>query len=240
MCMRRDFLLFLAVATAAAMPAMAQTPSAVGPGGSEAHRAAPIPDFSRVWNHPAFPWFEPPASGPGPITNLSRWAEQRPAGLAGSAALPASKVGISNYDQLVGDYKSPILQPWAAEVVKKKGELSLAGITYPNPFNQCWPSPVPFLFKHMAMEMLQRPDKIVMLFNEDHEVRHVRLNQSHPAKVKPSYHGDAVGHYEGDTLVIDTVGIKTDRPYAMIDLFGTPYTKALHMVERFGCAVTTT
>src|SRR5258706_2465309 len=108
---QRNFLLFEAMATAAAMPAMAQTPAAVGPAGSEAHRAAPIPDFSRVWNHPAFPWFEPPVSGPGPITNLSRWPEQRPQSEGGSAALPASKVGVSNYDQLVGDYKSPILQP---------------------------------------------------------------------------------------------------------------------------------
>src|SRR5262249_58587198 len=84
-----------------------------------------------------------------------------------------------------------------------------------------------------AMQILQLPEKIVQLFNEDHEVRIVRLNEPHPAKVTPSWHGDAVGHYEGDTLVIDTVGIKTDRPYAMIDLFGTPYTEKLHLLERY-------
>ena len=89
------------------------------------------------------------------------------------------------------------------------------------------------LFKHMAMEMVQLPDQIVMLFNEDHEVRRVKLNQPHPAHVTPSWHGDAVGHYEGDTLVIDTVGVKVDRPFAMIDLFGTPYTDKLHVVERY-------
>src|SRR6266513_1347679 len=104
MSMQRNFLLLVAVATVAAMPAMAQTASAVRPAGSETERAASIPDFSGVWTHPAFPWFEPPASGPGPITNLSRWAEQRPGDLAGSAALPPSTVGVSNYDQLVGDY----------------------------------------------------------------------------------------------------------------------------------------
>jgi hypothetical protein len=109
----------------------------------------------------------------------------------------------------------------------------LAGVTFPSPSNQCWPEPVPFLFKHMAMEMLQLPDRIVMLFSEDHEVRVVRLNQPHPAKVTPSWHGDAVGRYEGDTLVIDTVGTKADRPFAMIDLFGTPYTEKLHVVERY-------
>jgi hypothetical protein len=71
----------------------------------------------------------------------------------------------------------------------------------------------------------------VMLFNEDHEFRYVRMNQPHPAQVTPSWHGDAVGRYEGDTLVIDTVGIKSDGPYAMVDLFGTPYTEKLHVVE---------
>src|SRR6266851_10330080 len=193
MCMRRDFLLFLAVATAAAMPAMAQTPSAAGLAGSEAHRAAPIPDFSRVWNHPTFPWFEPPTSGPGPITNLSRWPEQRPQTEGGSAALPASKVGISNYDQLVGDYKNPILQPWAAAVVKRFGEMSLAGITFPNPSNQCQPHPLPFIYKQFTVQMIQQPDRIMMLYSGDHEVRRVRLNQPHPSPLKPSWYGDSVG-----------------------------------------------
>jgi hypothetical protein len=141
--------------------------------------------------------------------------------------------GTSDYAQLVGDYTNPILQPWAAEVVKKKGEISLSGEDFPSPANQCWPEPPPFLFKHMAMQMLQRRDSIVMIFNEDHEVRQVRMNQPHPAKVTPSWHGDAVGHYEGDVLVIDTVGIKADRKFAMIDLFGTPYTDKLHVVERY-------
>src|SRR6516164_1312162 len=121
--MRRTLLLFAALMGVAAVPAAGQ-------------RAAPaIPDLSGVWMHPAFPWFEPPASGPGPITNLSRWSQQIPAGLTGSAALPPSKAGISDYDQPVGDYKNPILKPWAADVVKAFGEMSLAGITYGNPAN---------------------------------------------------------------------------------------------------------
>src|SRR5215469_1104167 len=227
--MQRDFLLFVILAAAAASPAAAQT---VTPAGAAEHGAVSIPDFSRVWNHPAFPWFEPPASGPGPITNLSRWAEQRPSGLAGSAALPASKVGISDYDRLVGDYKSPILQPWAAAVVKKFGEISLAGITYPNPSNQCWPFGMPFIYKQFLMEMIQQPDQIPMLYGGDHELRRVRLNGAHPSQLMPSWYGDSVGHYEGDTLVIDTVGIKTG-PYTMVDQFGTPHTQALHVIERY-------
>src|SRR6266566_4515664 len=230
MCMRRDFLLFVAVAMAAAMPAMAQTPSAGGPPASETHGAASIPDFSRVWNHPAFPWFEPPASGPGPVKNRSRWP-QMPQTLGGSVARPPTKEGVSNYDQLVGDYTNPILQPWAAEVVKKFGEMSLAGITYGNPSNQCWPEPPPFIYKQALVLILQQPDTITMVYSGNMDVRRVRMNQPH--KDTPALYGDSVGHYEGDTLVVDTIGVRTDRKYAMIDLFGTPYTKALHMVERY-------
>jgi len=208
----------LATLAAAADSAAGQSATpAAGPPEMVKQSPAAVPDMSGVWRHGSLPWMVPPASGPGPVTNRSRREDN----------------GTSNYGQLVGDFTNPILQPWAAEVVKKKGELSLAGVTYPSPSNLCWPDPVPFLFKHMAMEMLQLPDRIVMLFSEDHEVRAVRLNQPHPARVTPSWHGDAVGHYEGDTLVVDTVGIKTERPFGMIDLFGTPYTDKLHVVERY-------
>jgi hypothetical protein len=57
------------------------------------------------------------------------------------------------------------------------------------------------------------------------------MNEPHPAQVTPSWYGDSVGHYEGGTLVIDTVGIKVG-PFAMIDMYGTPYTQALHVIER--------
>jgi hypothetical protein len=50
--------------------------------------------------------------------------------------------------------------------------------------------------------------------------------------VTPSWYGDSVGHYEADTLVIDTVGVKSG-PFAMVDWYGTPYTQALHVVERY-------
>jgi len=62
------------------------------------------------------------------------------------------------------------------------------------------------------------------------DVRRVHLNQRHQEPLTPALHGDSAGHYEGDTLVIDTVAVRSDRPYAMIDLLGTPYTKSLHVV----------
>jgi hypothetical protein len=148
-------------------------------------------------------------------------------------ALPPTKEGVSNYDQLVGDYTNPILQPWAAEVVKKFGEMSRAGITYPNPSNQCWPEPMPFIYKQFLVMLIQKPDEVLFYYNGNGDIRHVRLNEPHRTPLTPSWYGDSVGHYEGDTLVIDTIGQKTDRKYAMIDLFGTPYTKSLHIVERY-------
>src|SRR5712675_2743872 len=189
MSMQRNFFLIVAMATVAAMPAMAQTNPAAGPAASQTQGAASIPNFSRVWTHPSFPWFEPPVSGPGPVTNLSRWNGQGPAGPGGSLALPAGKVGISNYDQLVGDYNNPILQPWAKEVVKRFGEMSLAGITFPNPSNQCQPHPLPFIYKQFTVQMIQQADRITMLYSGDHEVRRVRLNQPHPSALKPSWYG---------------------------------------------------
>jgi len=113
---------------AAAVLALEQRTLAAGLADKEPQSAASVPNLSGVWRRGGLPWYEPPALGPGPVTNTSR------------------RNGVSNYDQLVGDYTNPILQPWAAEVVKKHGEISLKGITYPNPANQCWPEPVPFIF----------------------------------------------------------------------------------------------
>jgi hypothetical protein len=215
---RRNFLLWVASAAAVAAPALGQTVApAGGPAGSGTQSAASIPDFSGVWVHPFWPGFDPPLSGPGPVVNRSRLRN-----------------GAGNSNQLVGDYTNPILKPQAAEVVKKRGEISLAGVTYPTPANQCWPQPVPYIFWTIGVQLLQQPDKITILYsNPNHEFRRVRLNQPHPAQVPPSWYGDSVGHYEGDTLVIDTVGIKSTRPYAMVDIYGTPYTERLHVVERY-------
>jgi hypothetical protein len=207
---RWDYLMLTILAAATAMPAWGQTAApAAGPAG------ASIPDFSGVWWHPSLPGFEPLASGPTSLTNRSR------------------RNGVSNYDQLVGDYANPILKPQAAEIVKNFGELSINGITFPSPANQCWPEPVPYIYKNFAMLIFQQPDRITIIYDQDHEVRHVRLNEPHPAEVTSSWYGDSVARYEGDTLVIDTVGTKANRPFAMIDLYGTPYTEKLHVVERY-------
>jgi len=75
-------------------------------------------------------------------------------------------------------------------------------------------------------------DKVTLLYLQDHEFRQVRLNRPHPAHVTPSWYGDSVGHYEGNALVIDTVGMKVG-PFSMVDMYGTPFSPAIHVVERY-------
>ena len=208
---RPDFHLLVVLASAAiAMPAWGQT---AGPTSSGTQSAVSSPDFSGVWAKP-YVGVESPRSGPGPVTNRSR------------------RNGARNIYQYVGDYTNPVLKPEAAEIVQKHGEISLTGEDYPTPRNQCWPQGVPGIFPDTEMQMLQQPDKITILYDEDHEIRHIRMNQPHPIPVTPSWYGDSVGHYEGDTLVIDTVGIRIG-PFGMLDFYGTPYTAALHVVERY-------
>jgi len=201
----RGLLVLLALSAVLAAPVTGNTQS-----------AASIPDFSGMWVHPYFPGIEPPPSGPGPVYNRSRRAN-----------------GAGNNGQFVGDYTNPILKPDAATMVKKRGDIALSGVTSPTPSNRCWPSGVPYIFFQPGMEMLRKPNEIVFIYLRNHEFRHVRLNEPHPARVVPSWYGDSVGHYEGDTLVIDTVGVKADRPFAMVDMYGTPFSSALHVVERY-------
>jgi len=224
------FLLSLTLAATVAATAFAQqVVPATGSTNRGTQSTASIPDFSGIWSHPSFPGFEPPASEPGPVRNKSRRPQVN---FDGRVLPPGNNVLVSNPAQLVGDYTNPILKPHAAEAVKKKGEMELNGIVGPTPTIQCWPEPVPYIFNGVAMQMLQQPDKITFLYPNDHQVRRVRMNVPHAAKLTPSWYGDSVGRYEGDTLVIDTVGVKIG-PFAMVDFYGTPYSEALHVVERY-------
>ena len=200
--MTRGWIFGVAAAAALSSSAFAQE-------GSQA--AAAVPDLSGAWGNPYLYGIEPPLSGPGPVVNTSR--RRQTVDIDGRRLPPASAPLVSSAVRLVGDYTNPILKPGAADVVKKHAEMSLAGLGYPSPRNQCWPEGVPFIFTNSAVQLLQQPDKITMLYDEDHEVRRVRMNSSHPAQVTPSWYGDSVGHYEGDTLVIDTVGFKIG-PYS--------------------------
>ncbi len=226
---RRDFLLMASFAAVVVTPALGQdAPPAFTSGATQS--TASIPEFTRMWANTLGPGFSPPASGPGPVLNMAR--QKAAFDIFGRPLNPTEAPIVSMGGRRVGDYTAPILQPWAAEVVKKHSEKELNDGPALNPINQCRPSGVPFAFYNLGMEMLQQSENITILYVYDHEVRHVRLNQAHPGQLMPSWFGDSVGHYEGDTLVIDTVGIRTG-PYTMVDQFGTPHTPALHVIERY-------
>src|SRR5436305_9038993 len=69
-----------------------------------------------------------------------------------------------------------------------------------------------------------------MICRGDKQVRHVYMNVPHSARPKPSWFGESVGHYEGDTLVVDTIGLNAK---TFVDNYRTPHSEQLHVVERF-------
>ena len=180
-----------------------------------AENAGSIPNFSGLWARTSL-GYESPQSGRGPIENRMR----RPN-------------GASNLSHLLGDYTDPILKPEAAEILRRRGEISLTGAAFPQPSNQCLPYPPPYISSNnQEIELLQEKGRVTILNMFDQQVRHVRLNAQHSAHPTASWYGESVGHYENDTLVVDTIGIKVG-PLSMVDIYGTPFSAALHVVERF-------
>jgi hypothetical protein len=168
--------------------------------------------------------FIPPASGPGPM-------QQDPA--HPYVSNDEFRVTGRQPTQHLADLSNPILQPWARDVVRKRNELVLSGKSVATPTASCWPKGVTgFLLSPMTQPMffIQGPTEVVMILTSFNDVRHIHLTDKHSANVKTSWYGESIGHYEGDTLVVDTVGLD-DRTW--VDGFGTPHTKQLHVVERF-------
>jgi hypothetical protein len=177
-----------------------------------------IPDFSpdRETGWIAFAQnFEAPPSGPGPIMGD-----------------PAQKPKPGQQAFRVADLSNPILQPWAREELRKVNERALSGKPAYTPKERCWPIGVPawLLYPVFPVYFLQTPKEVVMIWAEDHQVRHVYLNQPHSPKLKPSWFGESVGRYEGDTLVVDTMGMNAR---TFVDNYRTPHTGKLHVVERY-------
>ena len=78
--------------------------------------------------------------------------------------------------------------------------------------------------------ILQAADEVTLLFEMPRMVRRIRMNGAHPASVEPGYVGDSIGRWEGDTLVVDTIGFNG---YAELDARGQPTSPKLHTVERY-------
>ncbi len=168
--------------------------------------------------------FLQPSSGPGPVTfdRAHPLIDNRKSRQSGKSAT-----------NRVADLSNPILQPWVREELRKVNQRALTETMLWTPKERCWPIGVPgwLVYPVRPVRFLQTPEKVVMIWEEDHMVRHVYLTDKHSPNVKPSWFGESIGHYEnGDTLVVDTIGLNTR---TFIDNYRTPHTEQLHVVERY-------
>ena len=176
--------------------------------------AAQRPNFAGLWQHTPIAEYEAVPGRPGPVFDVKH---------------PLSPTNLQV--TLEGNPDNPILRPWAAADVLKHAEAARAGTQLPTPQEVCEPSGVPNVITLPApVQLFQLPDKVVILYQRDHQVRRVHLNVPHSGSPRGSWYGDSVGHYEGDTLVLDTIAMNTKTP---VDIFGTPHSEALHVVERY-------
>jgi len=136
----------------------------------------------------------------------------------------------------VADIDNPILLPWTRDALKRVNDRVLAGKDAFPPQVRCWPLGVPgfVLYPAQPIYIVQTPKEVVMTWQADHMVRHIYLTDKHSPNPKASWFGESIGHYEdGDTLVVDTIGITTK---TFVDNYRTPHTDRLHVIERFKLA----
>jgi len=133
--------------------------------------------------------------------------------------------------------------PWAADLSKSDPEARdareaeanlrrrMAGKPHLELSTMCLPPGVPEILNlRDDMKILQTPKEVVFLYSRDHQSRHVYMNVPHSKNPGHSWLGESVGHYEGGTLVVDTIG-ENDKTHS--DRFGTPHSDRIHVVERY-------
>jgi len=134
----------------------------------------------------------------------------------------------------IADLTNPNLKPWAKEVMQKDNAEVIAGKIAFTPSQSCLPAGVPAFLALGGNQnpylFLQTPKEAWIMRSADSQVRRIYLDVPHSTNPKPSWYGESVGHYEGDTLVVDTIGLSTK---TFVDNFRTPHTEKLHVVERW-------
>jgi len=128
--------------------------------------------------------------------------------------------------QLPGD-PEPEMLPWAAALTKQRTENYSAD----DPEARCVPGGVPRATPY-HVQMVSTPTLILMLFEGNiHTFRQIFLDRKEHLKItEPLWYGDSIGHWEEDTLVVDTIGFN-DKFW--FDMAGHPHTTQLHVIERY-------
>jgi hypothetical protein len=185
--------------------------------------AVKIPDFSpdskTGWLAAGTEFIAIPG-GPGPVT----FDKGYPYVPNGGAEQPTFRVA---------DLENPILLPWVKDALKRVNDRAVSGKDAFPPQVRCWPLGVPgfVLYPAQPVYIVQTPKEVLMTWQADHMVRRIFLTDKHSEVVKPTWFGESIGRYEnGDTLVVDTIGITTK---AYVDNYRTPHTDRLHVIERF-------
>ena len=130
---------------------------------------------------------------------------------------------------LMRDFKGGApFQPWAAEIYKQRQANKLRD----NPMIRCLPAGVPRLdaYSH-PYKIVQTPDLVVILYESQTLFRQIFLDgRAHPMDPEPTWLGYSIGKWDGDTLVVETVGFN-DKTW--LDGFGHPHSDAMKLTERF-------
>lgn len=162
----------------------------------------------------------------GASTRRGTWDEANSGlGVGGTGRDPTAPPGLAS-QQVITD-PAPY-QPWAAKKVLES--FNKRGID--DPAALCLPVGLPrvAIVSLFPIQIVQTPEQIVILYEYMNIFRVIPLNAKHPEDVAPTYMGDSVGHWEGDTLVVDVIGFN-DKTW--LTGTGTFHSDALHIVERY-------
>jgi hypothetical protein len=204
----------VAAALAAAVwmaPVAAQAPSA----GSPVPRTADgKPDLTGVWQ--------------GGSTVPGAWQEANAGlGVGGTGRNPNAPAAPSSNDRPAGRAGAPY-QDWAAQKVMEA--FNRRGID--DPTGQCLPAGIPrsVMLGLFPQQFIQTPTQIVILYEYMSTYRVIPFAAEHPDDWIPSYMGNSVARWDGDTLVVDIIGFNDKTWLAGT---GTFHSDALHIVERY-------
>jgi hypothetical protein len=161
------------------------------------------PDLSGIWL---------PASGPGGTKGIGETLRS-PYFLDITADLKPEEVPF---------------QPWASAEYKRRVERH----SQDDPTARCQPTGVPALDTYpMPYKIIQAATLIVVLHENNTDFRQIFMDgRSHPVDPNPTWMGYSIGSWEGDTLVVDSIGFNDQ---SWLDRSGHPHSESLHVIERF-------
>ncbi len=121
--------------------------------------------------------------------------------------------------------------PAALEDYKRNKAAVAAGKLVPIGQGACMPDGVPrLMLARYPFQILQRPEQVTFVHEKQHMLRLIYMDKPMPEDFDPAYDGYSEGHWDGDTLVVDT---KAFKPNTVLDKTGIPHSDALHVIERF-------